>query len=146
MGNLQTRLSRNIILTRKLRIRRFGWTPTNCVIEFNAPLKHTYWMKSQWSWKFLTLYRTPPPFLIGLCFFFFFWGGEGNRFLFCVYNVCIDVRGLSLLFTCIVLVSWLYFFVCIWLLWIMYFNLCIGPLWRTAFGWIGQSNPWVVNR
>ena len=32
MGNLQTRLSRNIILTRKLRIRRFGWTPTNYVM------------------------------------------------------------------------------------------------------------------
>ena len=29
MGKLQTRLSRNIILTRKLRIRRFGWLPTN---------------------------------------------------------------------------------------------------------------------
>ena len=22
----------------------------------------------------------------------------------------------------------------------------IGPLWRTAFGWKGQSNPWVVNK
>ena len=40
MGKLQTRLSRNIILTRKLRIRRFGWLPTKwpIYIGINVPL------------------------------------------------------------------------------------------------------------
>ena len=49
MGKLQTQLSRNIILTRKLRIRRFGWLPTICLFLFiNFTL---------FCWRYVEMYQ-----------------------------------------------------------------------------------------
>ena len=122
----------------------------NCItiVWYNLILLtiHTYWMKSHWSWIFLTLHPTPPTFfLIGLCIYLFL---LSFPFFMSIIFFCIDVRWLSLLFTCIVCSIMMVIYVCIWLLWFMYACLIhvIGPLWRTAFGWIGQSNPWVVNK
>ena len=60
MGKLQTRLSRNIILTRKLRIRRFGWLPTKwwANVGFLVKQLHTginSQTSSRYIWKYTVI-------------------------------------------------------------------------------------------